>query len=779
MEQWKKTSCVLCAQNCGLEVLVENNRIVKVRGDKKNPRSRGYFCNKGMNVAWHQHHAGRLTHPLKKTPQGFEKISWEQAVSEISEKLKGIVDEHGPRSYAYMGGGGQGCHCEAAFGLTLMRNLGSRYNYNALAQELTGYFWGCGRVAGRQNRFLIPHEEGAEMIIAIGWNGMLSHQMPRAPLVLKEFSKNPDKILAVIDPRKSETAEIADIHIPVRPGADALLFKAMIAIILKEGLEDRSYIEKYVTGFDEVASIFKDFDVEEALKICQVDYDSIHDFCVQLTTRKWCFHTDLGVLMNRHSTITTWLVLVLTVICGRAGVEGGNVIPGSVVPLGSHSDERDPNSWRTVETDFPAILGAFPPNVMPEEILSDKPDRLRAVIACASNPLRSYADTTAYEEAFSKLELLVTIELAMTETAALADYVLPAQTGFESIDTTFFPWTYPEIYFQMRTPVVKPKGEQLECGEIFTRIGEGLGQIPDLPDYLIQAAKKDLFQYTMAFFTYMQKNPKSGKAVPFILAKTLGAAHNSAHFGALFGIMLAMPPKSRKNCARAGFKMKPAWKTFLNPVKASRAVLSAARYRSIAPLMALSPQIDQSLRIFNSILEHPEGIWLGKVEAEKNMDELKTADGKFNIYIPEMDKPAREITAESEKKELEDSPDYPFVLHAGRHMKFNANTLMRDPEWMKGRRACTMLINPDDAEKLGISDGQKVKIVTEAASEEIEAEISESARTKQVVIPHGFGLVHEGETYGVNVNRLTKNTNRDFLAATPLHRYVPCRIETS
>jgi anaerobic selenocysteine-containing dehydrogenase len=119
------TSCVLCAQNCGLEVEVQNNRIIKVKGDKDNVRSEGYICRKGMNIAYHQHNADRLRYPLKKVGDRFERISWDQAIDEIAVKLKKIVDQYGPRSFAYMGGGGQGCHFEAAFGVRLLRGLGS------------------------------------------------------------------------------------------------------------------------------------------------------------------------------------------------------------------------------------------------------------------------------------------------------------------------------------------------------------------------------------------------------------------------------------------------------------------------------------------------------------------------------------------------------------------------------------------------------------------------------------------------------------------------------
>ena len=123
MGEWKKTGCVLCAQNCGLEVYVEDNRITKTRGDKDNPRSKGYVCRKGANIAFHQHHKDRLNHPLRRVGDKFERISWEQAISEIAERLKEIIATYGPKSFAYMGGGGQGCHFEAAFGVRLMRAL--------------------------------------------------------------------------------------------------------------------------------------------------------------------------------------------------------------------------------------------------------------------------------------------------------------------------------------------------------------------------------------------------------------------------------------------------------------------------------------------------------------------------------------------------------------------------------------------------------------------------------------------------------------------------------
>lgn len=743
MGEWYKTGCVLCAQNCGLEVLIEDDRMVKVRPDKDNPRSKGYVCRKGLNVVHHQHHNQRLTHPLKRAGDNFEKISWDQAIDEIGDKLLSIVDRHGPKSVAYMGGGGQGCHFEAAFGVRLIRGLGSHYHYTALGQELTGSYWVWGRALGRQNLITGTDHERTEMLVAVGWNGMMSHQMPQARRFLNKFAKDPDKLLVVIDPRRSETARIADIHLPIRPGTDALLTRAMIAIILQEGWHDKDYIAHHVSGFDQIAPWFADFNAHSAVEVCHLDYEEVRKLCRLCATRKWSMHYDLGVLMNRHSTVTTYLEVILLAICGRICVSGGNVIPGSLMPLGSHSDERDPRTWRTVTTDFPAILGVFPPNVMPEEIMSDHPERLRALICGQSNPLRSYADTTAYEEAFKQLDLLVTAELAMTETAVLSHYVLPARSGYESWDGTFFPWSYPEIFFQMRRPIVKPEGEPLEVSQFMVLLADRLGLIPEIPDSLYKAAKGDRMSFGMELMAFAKSEPRALKNMPFVLAKTLGRELGSANLAALWGILMTAPKKFHENAARAGF----------------------------------TPGVTLGEDIFQAVLDHPEGLWIGYLDQDKNMEMVRNEDGQINVLIPELADWVKGIDAESEAKVLESDVKYPFVLMAGRHMDMNANTLMRNPAWNKNRRACTLAMNPEDAESLNLSDVQMVKVTTEAGEVEIELEVTGATRPGLVIIPHGFGLDYNGQVYGVNVNRLTKNTYRDRLAATPLHRYVPCRVE--
>jgi anaerobic selenocysteine-containing dehydrogenase len=498
-----------------------------------------------------------------------------------------------------------------------------------------------------------------------------------------------------------------------------------------------------VEGWDRIRPWFESFDIQGALDVCELEYDQVHAICRLMTTRRWCLHPDLGIYMGRHSTLNSYLLCILGAVCGIFGVRGGNVIPGMVMPMGFHADERNPKTWRTVATDMPpAAAGSFPPAVMPEEILSDHPERLRAVLVSACNPLRAYPDTRAYEKAFGELDLLVVNDIAMSETARLAHYVLPCRTFYESWDVTFFPWTYPEVYFQLRRPLVKPPENCLEASQIHTRLAERLGLIPAIPADLVAAATGDRFTFGAQLMEYGAREPEALPRMAFVLAQTLGRTWDSAAKAGLWGLLMTAPKTFRKNAARAGFE----------------------------------PGIDQGDRIFQALLDNPEGLWIGKADADNPMDGIKTPSGKIEVFIPELEEGVLGLTPQNEARGLEMPGDFPLVLNAGRHMQYNANTLMRNPEWNRGKRACTVAINTADAEKLNLADGQTVRVTTAAGSAAGELEVSTQVRPGMVLIPHGFGLFYGGKTYGINANCLTKNTHRDPLG-TPLHRFVPCRVE--
>ena len=263
-------------------------------------------------------------------------------------------------------------------------------------------------------------------------------------------------------------------------------------------------------------------------------------------------------------------------------------------------------------------------------------------------------------------------------------------------------------------------------------MAEKLGLLPDIPEKLKEAAGDKRMNFGAALMTWAATEPRAMAAMPFVLAKTLGKAWDSASLAALWGVLMTAPKAFGKNAARAGFE----------------------------------PGFDQGDRIFQAILDHPEGLWVGEVNPEDNFKAIKTPSGKIEVYVPELEKEARELNAAIEAMDLELPTEYPLILNAGRHMKYNMNTLMRNPEWNRGKRACTVAVNPADASSLGITDGQQVKVSTDAGSEVGELQVSKQIRKGTVLIPHGFGLLYDGNTYGINVNQLTRNTHRDFLGDT-------------
>ena len=196
-----------------MEIEVEDRHLVRLRGDKAHPASRGYACEKAHRLDHYQNGKDRLTTPLRRKADGtFESISWEVAIREVAARLATVRDTHGGETIFYYGGGGQGNHLPGAYATATRRTLGSRYRSSALAQEKTGEFWVSDRVFGAVTRADFEH---CEVALFLGKNPWHSHSIPRARVTLKEIAKDPARTLIVIDPRRTETADLADIHLQV------------------------------------------------------------------------------------------------------------------------------------------------------------------------------------------------------------------------------------------------------------------------------------------------------------------------------------------------------------------------------------------------------------------------------------------------------------------------------------------------------------------------------------------------------------------------------------
>ncbi len=742
MGEWKKTSCTLCACTCGLEVQVENNRIVRVRGDKSNPKTMGYVCRKGRSIKYFQHQKDRNLYPMKRVGDQFIQISWDQALTEIGERLKAILDEYGPRAFACQGLGGFLGALHTVMAKQFMGCTGSQLHYRALAAELTGFYWSCGSMLGNQTFSLVSDEENSDVMIVSGWNPYVTHQTTRGKMVVKEFATNPDKCLIVIDPRRSETAQMADIHLAIRPGTDALFWKAMIALVLQKGWIDKEYIKMRISDFETILPWFENVDVREYCRTCMLDYEDVCRVARMALERKTGTHSDLGVICGRHSTLATHLQNIFMALTGNLLVEGGQVFSQGIV-ASANTNVNDPKFWHSTVTDIPQIIGLLPPAVLAEEIDNEHPERIRALFCVNSNPVHSVVDTTATVKALERLDLLVTMDCALTETARMSDYILPNTTGYECWEMPSFGMVYPGIFTQLRQPVLEPEGEILDTTEIWLRLMEKMGYLPQLPPFLYEAAKGPREEYKKALAEYLKEHPEVAPRKLAVIARTLGAVLGAPSKAVVWALLQTKNQNFKRACARAGF----------------------------------AEGEQQMEQLFEALLAHPEGMLAGYMDTDELMDLLETEDKKIHLYAQEMEDWVYELTPEREEEQLNNA-EFPLVLVAGRHMEGVINHTMRGPEWIRAKGdLCTVTIHPADAERLGIREGQSARVITNKGSVELPAHIGRETRRGSVIIPHGFGFCYDGVVRGVNINVLTDAAHRDRFAATPFHRYVPCRVE--
>jgi len=745
------TACILCSLNCGLEVDVADGHLLRIRGDRAHPMSQGYTCQKALRLDYYQNGQSRVTQPLRRRPDGtFEQVSWETAISEIAEKIRAIRAAHGGHAFAYYGGGGQGNHLGGAHSTSLRVAMGTRYVYTALAQEKTGGFWVDGRLFGDQSCHPTEDVEHADLLLVIGANPWQSHGFPRARQVLQEISKNPQRKLVVIDPRRTETAERADVHLAVRPGGDAHLLLAMLGTIVQEELYDRQFIAERTTDFDELAGVLRATPVDDYAREAGVDPQTVRGVARDYArAERACVRTDLGLEHSLHSTLNTYLAKLLFLLTGHFGKPGTNMFHSAIAPLVRHSKDPERGGRTTRVTGAREIGGLYPPNVLPQEINTDHPERIRGVVVESGNPLVTGADTQAYQEAFAKLELLVVIDVAMTETARLAHYVLPAATQFEKYEATFFNLEFPANYFHLRRPLLSPAGESLPEPEIHRRLAVALGELPASFPVLSAIAKVDrllprLRLFPLALAYTLRRRPKLGVHMPLVLYETLGRAlpNGARAAGVIWGLCQNFVRRYGRACIeRAG-------------IVDQGAGLAEA--------------------LFQKILNSPSGTIISVHEYADTWSFIKHRDGRVHLAIPEMIAEIRALTPSAGDSE------YALVLQAGERRSYNANTIYRERGWRKQDIDGALKVHPSDAERLQLVDGGRAWCESPRAAVCVRVAVTDEIRPGLVSLPHGFGMYeaagNDAPRNGPAINFLTESDHCDALSKVPFHKHVNVRV---
>src|SRR4029453_7605956 len=271
--EWKSTACILCECNCGILVRLggeDGRRFEQIRGDKAHPASKGYTCQKALRLDHYQNGRGeRVLHPLRRRADGsFETIDWPTAIAGGAARLRPAPGPHGGETILYYGGGGQGNHLGGFYSTATLRAFGAKFRSSAIAQEKTGEVWVNGLMFGTPVRGDFEHCEGA---VFVGKNPWQSHSIPHARLTLKNIAKDPARSMIVIDPRRTETAELADFHLQVRPGRDAWLLAALAAVLVQEGLINSSWLDEHAVGVDDVVAALSAVPIRDYCRISGVD----------------------------------------------------------------------------------------------------------------------------------------------------------------------------------------------------------------------------------------------------------------------------------------------------------------------------------------------------------------------------------------------------------------------------------------------------------------------------------------------------------------------------
>jgi anaerobic selenocysteine-containing dehydrogenase len=745
-QTWNQTACILCYVNCGLEVATDGRKITRVRGDRANVRSQGYLCQKAQRLQWYGDHADRLTAPLRRRPDGtHEPITWETAFAEIAAKLNALRATHGADAFAFYGGGGQGNHLGGAYFSALRGALGATKHFNALSQEKTGDFWVNGRLYGDQLCHTAEDIEHTDLLIVLGCNPWMAHGFQAARNAVNEIKKAPGRRMIVIDPRRTEVADVAELHLQLRPGTDAYLLAAVLAIILRRGAAAADFVAARTTGYAEVRDVLLTVPVAAWVAHAGVplaDVERAADMI--LAAESMVVRVELGIQQSRHSTLNSYLEKLLYLLTGNFGRRGTNAIHTWLQPL-----FRDSQGERSSVTGQEIIGGLLPTNRFADEVLTDDPRRVRAVWVESNNPANTAADTTRFEEAFRALELSVVVDVAYTETAALADYVLPASGQYEKWEGTLFTFEWPRNFFHLRAPLFTPLPGTLPEPQIYTRLLRAMGDLPsddELAELRTLAAEHRGKMMKRAFQMFGE-NPKLVPIAPVLLYATLGPTLPA-------GAAAAAPLYAA--CHRTAME---------HPIAVQRALATASE----------PPMLGEEL--FEKLLASRSGFVFTAHEYDEVFQLVKHADGKIHLAVPEMLDWLRRLDPAAEA----DDPAYPFTLVAGQRRMHNANQIFRTPAWRKSDPDGALRIHPDDVAALGASDGGWMAVATKTGRLVCRVEVDASMRRGLVALPHGYGQSYpDGHgnriVDGPRLNLITAHDDCDPIAATPYHKNVAVHL---
>ncbi|MGW6720501.1 molybdopterin-dependent oxidoreductase [Streptomyces sp. NPDC054995] len=719
--------CPLCEATCGLTLTIEGTTVTGARGDRDDIFSRGFICPKGASFGGLDADPDRLRVPLVRGDDGeLRETTWEAAFDLIAARMPDLVKAHGPQAVGVVLGN-PNVHTMAGslYPPLLLAALRTRNVFTASTLDQMPKHVSSGLLFGDAHAIPVPDLDRTDHLLLIGANPLESNgslcTAPDFPGRLKALRRR-GGTLTVIDPRRTRTARLADRHVAIRPGADALLLAALAHTLIDEKLADPGPLAEHLDGIDELAAALTDFTPDAVAAACDVDAATITAIARELAAAPTAaVYGRIGSCTVEHGTLASWLVDVLNILTGNLDRPGGALFPLSATARAPRAAEPGTRSavpgkgfalgrWSSRVSGHPEAKGELPIAALAEEIDTPGEGRIRALVVVAANPVLSAPDGDRLDAALGdKLDFMVSVDPYLNETSRHADVVLPPPPPSQSAHFDFAFNSF-AVHNQVRytRAAVPLEDGRMDESEIHARLILAVSGMHGAPP----AAVDDL-------------------AVDTALTR-------------------AGAPKEL----------------------AAELTGESGPERRLDLMLRLGPY---GLTL-EQLLAHPHGIDLGPLKPRLS-EVLRTRSGRIEL-LPEP------IAADLPRlrRALGDRPA-PLVLVGRRHLRSNNSWMHNVGSLTGGSNVCTLQIHPDDAARVGLVDGATARIESAGGGIEAPAEITDTVRSGVVSLPHGWGHSRPGTRMsvaaahpGANVNQLLDGTLLDPLSGTAVLNAIPVSV---
>ena len=478
MSRTVTTFCRICEALCGLEAEIEGNEVTQLRPDEAHVATGGFACPKGLQQ--HRMYASpdRLRFPEKRDGSSWSRVAWDEALSEIGAKVRRIQEEHGPDAIAmYVGTAAGFSVLHPVFAQGFMAGLGSRSMYATASQDCANKFAVAREMYGFPFTQPFPDLERTGCLVVVGANPVVSKwsflQVPNPSRHLKAIEARGGRVF-VVDPRRTESAKAAGEHVFIRPDTDVFFYLAFLHELLSQGGVATARVREHMTGFDDLADLAAAWTPERCERVTRIPAAKLREIVTAYRRADGAaLYSSTGVNMGSNGSLAFWLQDAINAISGNLDRRGGTLVGKGVIDFPAFGRRTGTlmRDDRSRVGDMRSVNDAFPGGVLADEILTPGPKQVRALFVTGGNPLITMPNAGRLREAFSKLELLVTVDLFKNETGSLAHYVLPATSPLERPDLPFiFPLMLglqPKPYLQATRALVKPFGEARDEATIY------------------------------------------------------------------------------------------------------------------------------------------------------------------------------------------------------------------------------------------------------------------------------------------------------------------------